>query len=837
MMIDTGPRRDTNPLRGRMRFSIFLGIALANAWGSPVLGGDEALPAQATMRLGSLSLRMRKMPASITFSPDSKTLVTTEYEVGRVQFWDVATGNLKRELPPGTASRVVYRPDGKLFLTGHGYDSLHVWESATFAKKRKLVERGGHSMVFTADGKQLFTTIGLQPTPPDSWASAIALIDLETGKEIRRYAGFEKQPQVYLTLALSPDERLFACGDFSGPAGGDAKVIVWDKETGETLCQVIEPYHVQQICFSPDSKSLVIGGYERMSVIDARTGKLRHRFDKGTRNGVAFDPSGKWIVTAGDKAIWNFESGKEKLKLQSDIPYPGRDAAWSEDGNSMAISFHEPPYLAMWQADTGKRVLFGEGHRTPVDGITMSHDGTRIATASSRERKAFIWDAKTGKVGPSIHPRTDYYFLLDSFTFTKDDQGLVLGGTRWETATGKLQGFEKGPPDTSTMNQLVRSFVSPDSTLQAQRTWTEVIVRDGRTDKVQHVVKVEDAKNGVLNHAIYSPDGKYLVTAIMDNRVEDKGPVPDSIVFWDAKTGEKKHSFRPKRLTIRRLLFSEDGQYLFASTHPGRIEVWHIDTGVLRQDIEVPWDYREELTTFAIAPHGQLLAVQEQQDGIHLYEVTTGKLVHKLMGAYTRANSLAFSRDGRTLLSGHADGTALVWDVVDFKKRQGKDEFGENDWKALADQPNVAHGVVWELAANPKEALALLKAKLKPAPVIDEATVKQLVKDLGDANFRKRENATVELLKLNVISAPILREALKAGPPLETQRRIEKLLAVVDTNIPPADVLRDMRAIQALETIGSDEALTLLTELTKGTHLHPKTKAARLAIARLQVYK
>jgi hypothetical protein len=78
---------------------------------------------------------------------------------------------------------------------------------------------------------------------------------------------------------------------------------------------------------------------------------------------------------------------------------------------------------------------------------------------------------------------------------------------------------------------------------------------------------------------------------------------------------------------------------------------------------------------------------------------------------------------------------------------------------------------------------------------------------------------------------PALRAALAANPSPEQRNRIEKLLAGPFA-VPPESV-RFLRAVQALEAIGSPAACELLQDLAKGDATAAETKAAAAALARL----
>jgi hypothetical protein len=78
-----------------------------------------------------------------------------------------------------------------------------------------------------------------------------------------------------------------------------------------------------------------------------------------------------------------------------------------------------------------------------------------------------------------------------------------------------------------------------------------------------------------------------------------------------------------------------------------------------------------------------------------------------------------------------------------------------------------------------------------------------------------------------------LRETLEAKPALEMRRRPQALLdgLACQTEMTP-DALRQLRAIQVLEQIGTPEGRQLLSSLAKGTPAAPATRDAAAALAR-----
>ena len=58
-------------------------------------------------------------------------------------------------------------------------------------------------------------------------------------------------------------------------------------------------------------------------------------------------------------------------------------------------------------------------------------------------------------------------------------------------------------------------------------------------------------------------------------------------------------------------------------------------------------------------------------DGIHYWDAHTGEHKKKLMDHTAWISSIAFSPNGKTLVSGSANGTVLLWEI------EYKDNYGE----------------------------------------------------------------------------------------------------------------------------------------------------------------
>ena len=82
--------------------------------------------------------------------------------------------------------------------------------------------------------------------------------------------------------------------------------------------------------------------------------------------------------------------------------------------------------------------------------------------------------------------------------------------------------------------------------------------------------------------------------------------------------------------------------------------------------------------------------------------------------------------------------------------------------------------------------------------------------------------------RLGDLAIAALEKALASKPALETRTRIDRLLEKAD-RMPPPEVLRSLRALEALEHAGTPKARQLLKTLAKGAEgarLMRETQAA-----------
>lgn len=320
----------------------------------------------------------------------------------------------------------------------------------------------------------------------------------------------------------------------------------------------------------------------------------------------------------------------------------------------------------------------------------------------------------------------------------------------------------------------------------------------------------------------FSPDGKSIAA----------GSNGGMIHWWDAATGQKKHKDLYPFLETWGLRFRRDGELLVDGCKSGvlcRYE-WSTKKELYRSPSWMLATTRTPLPS----PDGRMLATIEEGKAIHLWETSTRQLRLRFVSTSKEdLESLAFSSDGRRLASGCADGTVLVWDAMgttDDAIKQLREDL-DSCWLKLSGQGGgEAYRAIRALASVPEKAVPFLDRSLRGTNEKTQVIVK-LIADLDHPRFPVREKAMKELLDLGPLVRTHLENALEGKLSLEARRRIEGLLSKLPKEVLP-QLIRDLRALEALERIGTPEARAVLKRLAGGEAETRLTREAKAALDR-----
>jgi len=165
------------------------------------------------------------------------------------------------------------------------------------------------------------------------------------------------------------------------------------------------PVPLSALAFSPDGKTLAVGGYQEVLLWDLAGAKLAKRIGVGQISdfvrGVAFRNNGQWLAVAegtpygaGAVKVFDVNSGQPARAFQEP-----KDAVFtvtiSPDGKLLAAGGADN-IARVWSVDENKMVGELKGHTAWVLGASFSADGKFLVT-SGADRTAHVWEVGTWK--------------------------------------------------------------------------------------------------------------------------------------------------------------------------------------------------------------------------------------------------------------------------------------------------------------------------------------------------------------------------------------------------------------------------------------------------------
>jgi WD40 repeat protein len=546
---------------------------------------------------------------------------------------------------------------------------------------------------------------------------------------------------------------------------------------------------------SPDGKTLAVEDKNGARLSDTRTGK-RAWILPGSwprTQALVFSPDGNALAVADGTVsvrLWNVGEGRRRAP-NAEPAHPVHALQFAPDGRSLVSAGGHR--LSLWDVGTGKikdGQAWGRGER--FGRVAFRPDGKGLVASDWGAFRLLRWDR------PNWRERRDVSLaiLTQALAFSPDGNLLVAAET---SAGGRL--------------------VAPSITgmlLWDARSWKEV--------RAFPAARARWFVDGVESVS-FSPDGQAILTGHTDR----------ALCLWDVGTGKLRYQVENKDNWSGLALFSPDGRTLAAVHRKGGVLLVEAVSGKARARLATE---ESEGPSIAFSPDGRALACGNADGSIDLWALSTGTVWHRLAGHTSAVSALAFSPDGKTLASGSTDSTILLWRVPAWPPAGPAAPLSRSRQNALwadlggEDAPR-AYRAIRDLTTAPDQAVPLLRARLRPAPAPSAGQLKRLLAGLDDEEFVKRERATAALAALGRPVAPTLRRALASRPPLEARRRLERLLGEVSAaELSPAQV-REVRAVEVLEAVGSPEARRLLRALAGGSPATVLTQEARAALARL----
>jgi WD40 repeat protein len=422
-----------------------------------------------------------------------------------------------------------------------------------------------------------------------------------------------------LRTILAPNDARVRCAVWRGDGkviavGSDAgTILLWDPSDGKLLRSIPVPHKmVETISFIGKSNLIASAGDDgSIAISDSSSGQIVRtmRRHQGMIWNIDVSRDGRLLASAGNDGlviVWDVVSGNELVSHQ--FSAPARSACLDASGARLAACCDDGELLLWPRVESmkdGHPIRFA-GHDGAVSAVTFNPAGSVLASGGA-DGTLRLWNPSTGELIKSI-----------------------------DCANGNVRDIQ----------------FSGDGKLISADGWWRVDILNAQDLTRARPAGAEPAAGYAAFRARFSPDGSALAMACPFGAVR----------IWSMESSggvEILHGHAGKTTSVAAAR-DREGQVLIASTaEDGRVNVW-------ARSVDGGWSRRHQIESglklqkVELSRDGAVVAASGEDGSINIWDCKTGQRIAALTGHRDRVLSLAFTHDGKRLISGSRDRTLRV---------------------------------------------------------------------------------------------------------------------------------------------------------------------------------
>lgn len=667
-----------------------------------LLYASDMYQAQQTLNLNNVG-RARRLLERNRPRPGEEDLRGWEWRY----LWQLTRGDPFITLTNGTfrGTSVSISPDGAWLVAGWYGGRLDLWD---FPGRRwiRSLTKGEHQH---HQGRAAFSPVrNLLAAAPDLYE--VVLYDLDSGRESNLWRAPQKEAKELwnvkdISFSMDGSKVVIYAGSYQ--KFGDAVWVV-DVSSAKvegrypTVWSNSELHGAARI--SPDNKRLYLARSDSVNYryniqcLDLASGQQIWLTDPERDYGLttlAISPDGQLLASGSgfeDPSIhvWEAATGKHLYRLDGHLGWVCK-LVFSRDGRHL-ISAASDQTIRYWDTTTRTETRVVRGHTDEVHAFAIESSAFIVSTG--KDGNLILWQ-EAGTRAAGGYDRLPEKLGVDEVRPLDQSRVLLLPpGTQPEWVDLKREFSPVSLPEIGSSTNVLGSFGAGSL---CHWDGNKVLIHEWRgTGFIQRAAVTLGSGRRPLEFA-YNPARQLLAWT--------EGTASTSVYLASVMTPGNPIELKADVSWLGRLHFSEDGKYLAASVaHDHSLRVWNVETArsaltlnervrartfacagrVLVAAIERGNNYEvgffdlEEpdqsprrvpgkgyTSSLAVSPNGKLVASATDAGRVELYDPFKGELIESVHAHLHGVSSVAFSPDGRRLIS-TSGGREVVklWDVV-----------------------------------------------------------------------------------------------------------------------------------------------------------------------------
>ncbi|XP_033116394.1 NACHT domain- and WD repeat-containing protein 1-like isoform X2 [Anneissia japonica] len=570
------------------------------------------------------------------------TLAVSASDDGTARLWDLIDGEpiLTFTGHNGPVNCVALSANSTRVVTGSADNTLRVWD----------VDSGDEVRVIEED-HSAYTNHSLLCISHDSSkiisgsTEIIMVYEMNSGQDIHRLTGHTLPVSC---ICISNDDQILVSGS------EDKSIKVWSVVTGNLLADRKEfEGEVSKVAITDDRHILAgdkSGGIKIFSTLKNDNGldvTSKHAIqtpDDARVFSLCASNDGNWMVVAADRAVLVYSINDGSLKHTLTGHDDVIDCVAVTYSDKYIVSGARDNIMIVWDLSTGQLIENLEGQQVEVSNLVLTGDIVISTSVVSQYIK--LWSTEEKYIS---HYNLFFRDQSGVIAITRDKNFVLHYSTnppevvvwccqrREPVLSQKLHNARVTSIATCRDNNTVLSGDVEGVLLIWNINTTDVISKHAFKDSIRHISIRQDDQYAAVAH-------------------EKK------ISLWDIKTNTIVKTWSPQleaQDIIECVLLTNDNQVL-CGMNTGLVLVFGKDG----TDVRSLSQCKSKVTCLALSPNEDVLAVGSENTCVPVWDWKKGILIKIIEETFSMV-SMAFTEDGRYLVTGSADKLIRIWQLSD----------------------------------------------------------------------------------------------------------------------------------------------------------------------------